>query len=262
MKHIFLIPLTLFLLLTLAACGGGPLAQPVAVATSAPTATAAPTVAITPTPTIPTVPSRPVQFQTPDHIQLAGLLWGQGKTFVICSHELRTSKLIWQRSGLPQLLATRGYQVLTYDFRGNADSGGTNDVNKLDVDLHAAVAFARLQGATKIVLMGSSMGGTATLNVASTEHVAAVVTLSAPQMFGPNVTDAQVQAISAPKLFINSKDDDYASDTQHMYDIASQPKAIHLYDGSAHGTAIFDETEFDADLVQRILTFIGQYAPA
>ncbi len=162
---------------------------------------------------------------------------------------------------MPQRLALRGYMVLAYDFRGNGDSAGSADTDKLDVDLHAAIAFARQQGATKIVLLGSSMGGTATLKVAASEQVVAVITLSAPQTFASGVSDAEVKAISAPTLFINSQNDDFASDTQHMYDMANQPKEIHLNDGSAHGTAIFD-SENGAELTQRIMNFVAHYAPA
>jgi alpha/beta superfamily hydrolase len=150
--------------------------------------------------------------------------------------------------------------VLAYDFRGNGDSAGKADTGLLDVDLRAAIAFVRQQGATKIVLLGSSMGGTATLKVAASEQVAAAVTLSAPQVFGPSVSDAEVKAIKAAKLFVNSQDDDYASDTMHMYAIASQPKEIKLYPGALHGTTIFD-SENGNDLTQRILNFVVHNAP-
>src|SRR5260370_33765287 len=83
-----------------------------------------PTPGITPTPTIPAVSSRLVHFSTSDQVQLGGLLYGQGKTAVICSHMLGTDKSIWPDSGIPQRLALRGYLVLAYDFRGYADSMG------------------------------------------------------------------------------------------------------------------------------------------
>ncbi len=248
--------LLIFLLLLLAACSTGAPPQSTVVPTPRPT----PTLGITPTPTIPAIPSHLVHFLTSDHVQLAGLLYGSGKTAVICSHELRTSKIIWSDSGIPQRLASRGYMVLAYDFRGNGDSAGQFDVSKLDVDLRAAIAFVHQQGATSIVLLGSSMGGTATLKVASSEPVAAVITLSAPQDFGVNVSDTDVKAIHAPKLFVNSQDDTFSSDTVHMYAIANAPKEIHLYPGTAHGTSIFDE--YGNDLTQRITNFVTHYAPA
>ena len=256
LKRLHLFSLLAFLFL-LASCGSGAASQ----ATPVPTPRPTPTQGITPTPTIPDVPSRMVFFQTSDHVKLGGLLYGQGKAVVICSHELRTTKVIWSVSGIPQRLATRGYEVLAYDFRGNGDSQGQPDVSQIAVDLNAAVTFARQQGATKIVLLGSSMGGTATLKVASGTRVDAVISLSAPQNFSITLSNADIKAISAPKLFINSENDDYASDTMHMYEAANAPKEIHMYPGAAHGTSIFD-TDNATDLTQRILDFVTRYAPA
>lgn len=180
-----------------------------------------------------------VHFQTVDHVQLAGLLYGQGKTAVICSHQTNTAKVIWSASGMPQRLAQRGYLVLAYDFRGYGDSASGGSLN-YDADLRAAVDFVRQQGATKIVLLGASMGGTVSLIVAAGEPVAAVLTLSAEQSFSIlSISDSQVQAISAPKLFVNSQDDIYAPQTMHMYAIASQPKNLQMYPGSAHGIEFF-----------------------
>jgi alpha/beta superfamily hydrolase len=258
MKGFRLLPL-MSLLVLLASCGSGTPSQPASLPAPSPTQTPS----ITPTPTIPNVSSHLVHFLTSDHVQLAGLLYGHGKTAVICSHELRTTKIIWSASGIVQRLAQRGYLALAYDFRGNGDSAGQFDASKLDVDLRAAITFVRKLGATKIILLGSSMGGTATLKVAASQQVAAVITLSAPQEFGVNVSDAEVKAIRAPKLFVNSKDDGFASDTMHMYAVAKPPKEIQMYPGSAHGTSIFDVgSENGTDLTQRILNFVTHYAPA
>jgi pimeloyl-ACP methyl ester carboxylesterase len=258
MKGSRLLPL-MSLLFLLASCGSGTPSQPVSLPTPRPT----PTLSITPTPTIPNVSSRTVHFLTSDHVQLAGLLYGRGKTAAICSHELRTTKIIWSESGIVQRLAQRGYLALAYDFRGNGDSAGQFDASKLDVDLRAAIAFVRKLGATRIILLGSSMGGTATLKVAASQQVTAVITLSAPQEFGVNVSDAEVKAIRAPKLFVNSKSDGFASDTMHMYSVAKPPKEIQMFSGSAHGTSIFDAgSENGSDLTQLILNFVTHYAPA
>lgn len=257
MKYARLLSLTL-LLLFLAACS----AQAQSSANTAVTASPTPSPTATPvvTPTIPAVPSRMVHFFTSDHVQLAGLLYGQGKTAVICSHEFRASKVIWSLTGMAQRLAASGYLVLAYDFRGNGDSQGQGDLSKMVIDLDAAIAFARQQGANRIVLLGSSMGGTATLKAAASAPVAAVVTLSAPREIGVTVTDADLKAIKAPKLFVNSQDDTYSDDTQQMYAAASPPKELHLYPGGAHGITIF-YGDYSADLTQRILNFVAQYAP-
>jgi len=243
-----------FPLLILAACGSDTAQQPAQVATPTPT--------LIPVPTTPNVPARSVSFTTEDHVKLVGLLYGQGKTTVICSHMKGTSLAIWRDSGIPQRLATLGYQVLIYDFRGNGGSGGEADTTVLDVDLNAAINFAHQQGATKYVLMGASMGGTASLNGAVKGEAAALISLSAPQALGVNVTDADLKTMQVPKLFIASEEDEpYVTDAKHMYDIAHQPKEIALYPGTAHGTEIFGGDNGDAP-AQRILHFLKQYAPA
>ncbi|HEU5368986.1 MAG TPA: alpha/beta fold hydrolase, partial [Ktedonobacterales bacterium] len=206
-------------------------------------------------------PAKTVHFQTSDHLQLAGLLYGQGKTAIICSHQSNSSKLIWSASGIPQRLAQRGYLVLAYDFRGYGESASGGTLN-YDADLRAAITFVGQQGATRIGLLGASMGGTVSLKVAASEPVSAVITLSAPEHFsGISVSDGEVQAITAPKFFVNSQDDTYAQDTEHMYTLASQPKQLQMYPGLAHGVAIFDGP-YGASLTQLLLDFIAQYAPA
>lgn len=214
---------------------------------------------LTPTPT--EIPARSVIFSTTDKVQLSGLLYGRGSTMIICSHEFRTSKVIWSVVPVLPLFLERGYQVLAYDFRGNGDSQGADNVGQLDVDLTAALSFARKQGAKKIVLLGSSMGGTASLKVAAHEQVAAVITLSSPQGFGVDVTDADLKAIKVPLLFANSENDQGIDETKHMYQVANQPKELKIYSGAAHGTQLFDGESRD-DLTARIINFVTRYAPA
>lgn len=252
MRRSILFPL-LFVTFLLVACSSN--ASP---ATRVSTPTPTPTPGVTPSPT-PSFPTREVHFQTSDNVQLAGVLLGQGQTAVICSHQLRTTKAIWTASSIVPYLASHGYLVLAYDFRGNGDSTGIGDISKMATDLRGAISFVRQQGATKVVLLGASMGGTATLKAAILEPVTALITLSAPQDFGVTVKDTELQALKTPKLFINSENDDFASDTTHMYAVAASPKAIHMYPGRAHGVSIFDDD--DPDVTQLISQFLAQYAP-
>lgn len=223
----------------------------------------------TPTTAIPTypqptatlnVPWRTVSFTTPDGLRLSGVLYGSGTTGVALSHQSDGTQNQWR--GFAQHLAKNGYMALAFDFRGHGASAKPADISKEDIDLRAAIRFLRAQGATRIVLMGASLGGAVTLRVAATEPVAAVATLSAVAfMPTQEVTDDTIKAIKAPKLFINSKLDTDADSTQHMYDVASQPKQIYLYPGIAHGVGIFSG-DYGPDLTQRLLTFLATYAPA
>lgn len=223
----------------------------------------------TPTTAIPTraqptatlaVPSHAVEFTTPDGLRLGGTLYGSGTVGVALSHQSDGTQNQW--SGFARQLAAHGYMALAFDFRGRNTSEGPADTAKEDIDLRAAIRFLRAQGATRIALMGASLGGAVTLRVAATESVVAVATLSAVAWWPSQpVTDEILKAIKAPKLFINSTLDDDASSTQHMYDVALPPKEVHIYPGRAHGVGIFSG-DYGPDLIQRLLTFMDTYAPA
>ena len=241
-------------LLVLTSCGLGSASPSAQVATPEPT--------IPLVPTSPNIPSHVISFTTSDHVKLDGLLYGQGKTMVICSHMNDSSLADWRDSGIPERLAALGYQVLAYSFRGDGGSDGTPDTTVLNVDLTAAVNFSHQQGATRIVLMGASMGGTASLNVATTQKVAAVISLSGPQSFGVGVTDADLKTMIVPKLFIDSQDDEpFVSDTKHMYAISPDPKEMYIYPSNEHGITLLGGNSGDSPAL-RILHFIQQYAPA
>jgi len=209
---------------------------------------------------MPAVPTRDVTFTTPDGVLLDGTLYGSGTTGVVLSHQVNGQQSQWM--SFARVLAAHGYLALTFDFRGRGASEGTPDTAKQDTDLRAAITFLRGQGVKQITLMGASLGGAVTLRVAATEPVTAVATLSAvAQWPTQQVTDDIITAIKAPKLFINSRLDPAAGDTQHMYDVAAAPKEIHLYEGNEHGVALFGGLNGD-DLTQRLLTFMNTYAPA
>jgi uncharacterized protein len=249
MKRVCLLLLSLTFLIT--ACGSG---------RSLPGALSRPSPA--PTATLSDASIRPVSFMTSDRVQLAGLVYGQGKTMIICTHMLDTTYDIWIDTGMPQYLATLGYAVLVFNFRGYGASQGSQDPSFLDVDLRAAVSFAQRQGATRIVLMGASMGGTAALKVAAEIQVTAVISLSGPQAYGVLITNEELKAMHIPKLFLASADDiSFALYATHMDEVASAPKELKIYPGIAHGTALLDGG-LDSDPAQLIVHFIEQYAPA
>jgi pimeloyl-ACP methyl ester carboxylesterase len=243
-------------LLLPAACRSGSVPQQAA-GTMTPRPTLTSTSAPKPLPTVPNIAGVPVHFSTQDHVQLAGWLYGKsGTTAIICSHEHPGSKAQWSDSA--PWFAAHDYLVLAYDFRGWGESQGQFDASKLDTDVLAAITFVQSQGARRVILLGASMGADISLIAASETQVAGVIALSPEYLFG--LSDTQIRAISAPKLFINSEEDGYVDDTRQMFQQARIPKALHLYPGAAHGVAIF-ESEYGQDLIGRILAFTTLYAP-
>ena len=141
-----------------------------------------------------------VSFNTEDGIQLSGHLFGSGEVGVVLSHMRPADQESWWP--FARVLKDKGYQVIAYDFRGYRDSLGEVDLDNIDKDVQAAVDFLRSKGVSKVFLIGASMGGTASLKVASLEDVDGVVTLSAPSMSEGLDAREDVTVISAPKLFM------------------------------------------------------------
>ncbi len=225
---------------------------------------AAPTQAPTSTPlAAPAVsPAGPrvVTFQTDDGVLLGGTLFGQGAGVgVVLSHMFPTDQTSWHT--FAQALAENGYMTLAYDFRGYGKSGGEKQIDRIDRDVRAAVSILREQGARQIVLIGASMGGAASAKVGASVEADGLVVLSSPQSFqGLAVTADDVRSLRAPSLWIGSRGDAATADTEALYALASQPKTLHIYAGSAHGTYLFDTAD-GADLALRLMNFMVNNVP-
>lgn len=178
-----------------------------------------------------------VTFETEDGVQLSGHLFGASDVGIVLSHMEPADQESWW--DFAPILADKGYMALAYDFRGYGRSGGARELGLIDRDVQAAVDFLRSKGASRVFLVGASMGGTASLKVAAMEEVAGVVTLSAPPEFEGIETSADLPAIDAPKLFIAARDDTngfYARSVDLFYQLALEPKERQKVDSDAHGT--------------------------
>jgi len=176
-----------------------------------------------------------VSFSTEDGIQLSGHLFGSGDVGVVLSHMRPADQESWWP--FARVLKDKGYRVLAYDFRGYRDSHGDLDISNIDRDVQAALDFIRGEGVSKVFLIGASMGGTASLKVASREAVAGVITLSAPPAIEGLDASEDVMAVLAPKLFIAAEDDLFYVRSVDLFDqTAPDPKERLIVEGRAHGT--------------------------
>lgn len=153
------------------------------------------------------------------------------------------------------LLASAGFTVLAYDGRGDGESSQGDPAQRVN-DVFAAVDLVRSRGATKVFLLGASRGGALALTAAAQTPVDGVVTLSAPP---PTDGPAAVAAVTAPSLYVNSENDDFAESTQAMYDAANEPRELQMYPGGGHGVALFRS---HPDLLDRITTFVRAHGGA
>jgi len=211
-----------------------------------------------------------VRFSSIDGVALAGRLFGpdDAKAGVVLAHMLPSDQRSWY--AFADRLGGMGYRVLTFDFRGYCPGGdggcsqGAKDVSLIWQDVAGAVGFLDSMGIHRVGLIGASMGGTASLVVASQEGraVRSVITLSAPATIeglaaGPSV----IQAITGAKLFIaGNADGTAAQDAQAFYDEGQPPKRVEILPTGDHGTDILEGSQ--SEVVTNLITgWLAQYLP-
>ena len=214
--------------------------------------------------------SEAVTFTTSDGLELAGRIFGpHGATAgVVLAHMLPADQSSWFE--FADRLGGLGYRALTFDFRGYCPGGmagcsqGSKDVSAIGSDVRAAARYLKSQGVRRIGLVGASMGGTASLVVASRpdKTIDAVITLSAPDTIdglaaGPNV----IQAITAAKLFIAGNGDDVAArSAEAFYQQSTTPKRVEILTTSDHGTDLLEGNQ--AEIARTlIIGWLTQYVP-
>jgi predicted alpha/beta-hydrolase family hydrolase len=188
------------------------------------------------------------RFKTSDGASLVGVVLGTGRTGLVLGHQLGSDLCEW----LPQarMFARRGYRVLVFNFADFGDSQPGQD-GRVDTDVVAAAAQLRRRGADRIVLIGSSMGGTAMLSAATRIRppVTGVVSLSGPSGFGGVDAEAAMARLRVPVLFIVAADDrPFREQARLMYRAARmRDKRLLVIPGRRHGTGLL---EFGDDAVR------------
>ena len=166
-----------------------------------------------------------------------GNLYGSGHLAIILSNMDTNDQSEWD-SIIGDLISA-GYMVLTYDYFQHMDDQSRT--------LEDAISFICDAGAKKIILIGASRGGVASIKVAArhigNRSVVGVVAFSAPIEYEGTVfySKDELSRIKIPKLLINSENDDGASDTRRMFELFENPKELLFYPGDAHGTELFDK---------------------
>jgi pimeloyl-ACP methyl ester carboxylesterase len=275
--------LTTALLMLGTSCGG----ESPTVATPT-TVTPSPTEEATPAP----VPGeddegRKVAFQAEDGTKLLGRLWGEGEVGVVLAHGF--SEFTGQDDWLPfpGILAAQGYHALTFNFRGFCSTDGCSgrrmELGNNWLDVVAATKLLEARGATRIFLIGGSMGGIAVFRAAETavQDVQGIVSISTPQFpsrYYPNeppendVTEARLQAIAVPMLFIAADRDSqgvqggevirFADEADSMADAAAGEVEVLIADSAAHSSELVTTAEPPVVVETReaILHFLAEHA--
>jgi pimeloyl-ACP methyl ester carboxylesterase len=185
--------------------------------------------------------SRLFRFTTGDGATLVGLVLGRGRTGLVLGHQLGSDLCEW----LPQAraFARRGYRVLVFDFAGFGDSRPGPD-GRVDNDVVAAAAQLHRRGVDQVVLVGSSMGGTAVLSAATRIRppVAGVVSLSGASSFGGVDAEGAMGRLRVPVLFVVAADDQPFREQARLMHRAARvaTKRLLVVPGGGHGTGMVE----------------------
>ena len=193
---------------------------------------------------------REISYQTSDGGVIFGNLYGQGSHAVLLGHGAVFDKESWDH--LARRLAAEGHTALAIDFRGYGKSKAGQSRGGLDEDIIGGIRYLRERGASRVSVVGASMGGGAVGDaVAQLDpgEVDGVILLAAVPTRSP-------ERLQGRKLFIVSGGDGSRSSVERQFQAASEPKALRTLPGSAHAQHIFP-TALGEELTQIMLAWIN-----
>lgn len=129
-----------------------------------------------------------IQISSPSGLQLAGILHHPrgpiSDTCVVVAHGMLSSKDSDKHRLICEAAASAGAAAVRFDFRGRGESEGDPWIltvsNEIE-DFAAVIADVRHRGFTRVIAVGSSLGGTvAILSGAADRCLAGFVTIAAP----------------------------------------------------------------------------------
>jgi dienelactone hydrolase len=249
------LPITALICLVIAAtgCSGARQTQTPTGSTSASAETA------TPWPT-PELREDEIAFPTSDGIVIIATLRGDGPVGVVLAHMNGGQASDWDP--LADALVGEGYRVLALNLRGNGRSQPPMDSASLPLDVEAGADYLLDAGAQRIFLVGASMGGTTVLEAADAVQPAGVVVMAAPRVFqGLELTEAELGALTMPKLFVTAESDTLRDSFDEIVAFSAPPSDEAIYPGIEHGTRLLS-SHHAADVIERILAFIQEDAAA
>jgi len=181
----------------------------------------------------------PVTMRAADGATVYGVEVGIGTTGVVLAHQYFSTHCEFME--FARELAAAGLRALAIDFRYNGASTGGNSA-RLDLDVVAAAARLRADGAMHVKLVGASMGGTAVL-VAAAEirpPVDGVVSLSGPTYFrGLNAVRAVKRSRVPVRFLVARGERRFAPDATYlMRAAAAKDKAILRVSNGGHGSSM------------------------
>jgi pimeloyl-ACP methyl ester carboxylesterase len=194
---------------------------------------------------------------------IAAVDLGTGSSAVVLAHQSDGSLCEWLPYG--EQLAARGFRVLAFDFAGSGSSTIPKQKTYVE-DVRTAVVYLREQGASKVIIMGASMGATMSVVAAAaiTPPVDGVISLSAPVSFDGVNAEKAAPSLRSPILYVaGDTDGDFAAYAKSIH--AATPAglaALVVVPGAEHGIRLLD-SEVQATVLVRtaVEQFLYLHAP-
>lgn len=188
-----------------------------------------------------------VSFDTADGGEIHALLYGSGEHGVVLAHGGVFDKESW--APLAPRLAEAGLQVLAIDFRGYGLSKPGSQGNTLYLDVLAAISYLKAHGATRVSVLGASMGGGA---VGRAAVMAGPGEIDRLILLAPVAIPNPEQIHASHIVYITTEDDPSVTRTRSQYKSAPEPKSFEILPGDSHAQHIF-KTEQSEALVELIV---------
>jgi pimeloyl-ACP methyl ester carboxylesterase len=209
---------------------------------------------------LPLMAQRSISFPTADGGRICADVYGEGSRGVVLAHGGQFKKESWRDQA--RTLASRGFRVLAFDFRGFGCSTGPGQQNfdsaPFENDVLAAVRYLKANGARSVSVVGGSFGGSAAGDASikgGPGEIDRIVLLGA----APNLPADKLKSRS---LFVVARDDSNGAGPRlpgirAQFEKAPQPKELIVLDGSAHAQFLF-QTDQGERVMREILRFLSQ----
>jgi dienelactone hydrolase len=217
------------------------------------------------------VQKKDVDIKAPDGVKLKGTFFSAGRPgpAMLLLHQCNMDRHAWD--GLAEDLASNGFQVLTIDYRGFGESGGSKSTDpdtlaairkKWPGDVDAAFAYLTSQKGvdqSRIAVGGASCGVTQSSDLAARhQEIKALMLLSG--MASDAAKEYIASNASLPVFGAASEGDTGAAKGIREAVAASKdPKStVKIYPGTEHGVPMFAK---NSDLEPMIIAWLKAQLP-
>jgi alpha-beta hydrolase superfamily lysophospholipase len=207
--------------------------------------------------------AEPFWLETADGVRLYSVDAGSGPVAVVLAHQGRSD--LCEELPYAKTLIAAGLRVLAFDFRSNGHSAypAKNPLAYRN-DFAAAIRHLNAVGATRVFLIGASMGGAAAVQNSGGLPFAGVVSLSGTRLWtGFGINRPGPRALRAPFLYIGSRSD-YRAPLQEARAIVrstgTRDKRSVLYPGARHGWQLVQSAPFAAKNRSLILDWLHRHS--